>query len=245
MVQCFSTAFSTVVAAVPGLLNVANPFGQKIPLNSQGSSTLGGTEYKTKSLCQADYPQIRFWNESDWKTHSKNMKASSSERTIVSDYMEGEDGNAVSAVRAQEIRAVAFSLWFEILNKGRAPAKWSEAAADVKNFYYACLEDKCPEMRYCHNSWKAQHLATKNYPSFHNNHGHKGLHGVVKQEPADQGNISDTVKPQKRGHSDGEEEGTGKGTGAVKKTKRTHRDKLVVNVWSRLSHPSHRDSTNT
>ena len=45
----------------------------------------------------------------------------------------------------------------------------------------------------------------------------------------------------------GEEEGTDKGTGAVKKTKRTHRDKLVVNVWSRLSfanHPSHRDSTN-
>lgn len=224
-------AFLAVVGAVPSLLNVANPLAQSIPLSTQGGGLglggLGGNEHKVKPLCQDDYPQIKFWNEDDWKTYCKMMKASSADRGIVSDYMESEDGQAVSAGRAREIREVAFTLWYEMLDKGRAPSKWSEAAADVRKFYYAGLEEKCPEMRYCHNSWKAHHLATKNYSSFYSNHGHKGHHSTIKQEQVNSENISPDAKPQKRSFSDGKEEDVERGPG-VKRTKRTHQVKPVV-----------------
>lgn len=222
-----------VVGAVPSLLTVANPLGQIIPLSTQGGGDglggLGGNKYKVKSLCKDDYPQIKFWNDKDWRAYCREMQATSANRIIVSNYMESEDGHTVSEARAKEIREVAHALWFEIIDKGRAPIRWGEAAADVKDFYCAGMEEKCPEMRYCNNNWKAQHLATKNYSSFYNNHGHKGRcsSSAIKQEQANCEDTSPDVKPQKRSLSDGKEEDVERKSG-VKRTKRTHQGKPVV-----------------
>ncbi|KJA14045.1 hypothetical protein HYPSUDRAFT_209029 [Hypholoma sublateritium FD-334 SS-4] len=237
-------AFSAVVGAVPSLLTVANPLGQTIPLSTQGGGGglggLGGNKYKVKSLCKDDYPQIKFWKDTDWKTYCREMLATSANQVIVSNYMETEDGHTVSDARAKEIREVAHALWFEIIYKGRAPIKWGEAAADVKEFYCAGMEEKCPEMRYCNNNWKAQHLATKNYSSFYNNHGHKGPRNAIKQEQANCKDTSPDAKPQKRSLSDGKEEDVERKSG-VKRTKRTHQGKPVVPTTTSTEHPQSRD----
>jgi hypothetical protein len=154
------------------------------------------------------------------------MKAASSDKSIISNYMEDKHGKPVSSERASEIREVASTLWFEMVEKGCALPRWSEAAADVKSFYYGGMDENCQEMRYCHNHWKAQYLATRNYSSFYNNHGHKGPSGVVKQEP-DTAIVN--AKFQKRSCGDIEGENKDK---APKKPKRTHQDK--PNVWSCL-----------
>lgn len=177
-------AFSAVVGAVPDLLHIANPLGQELLLASQGGGHLSvrNPNLKIQSLSQQDYPRIKFWYETDWKTYGKDKRAASDGTSITSDYMESNDGLTVSDRRKAEIREVAASLWFEMVDKGRAPAKWSAAPADVKEFFYNGMNSKCDEMRYCHNNWKAQHLATMNYSSFYNNHGQKGL-ATIKQEP--------------------------------------------------------------
>jgi hypothetical protein len=41
---------------------------------------------------------------------------------------------------------VASTLWFKMVKKGCALPRWSEAAADVKNFYYAGMDKSCQEM---------------------------------------------------------------------------------------------------
>ncbi|KIM36422.1 hypothetical protein M413DRAFT_31660 [Hebeloma cylindrosporum] len=216
-----SQAFSAVVGAVPSLLHVANPLGQKVPLESRDGSHLVIQKQRMAPLDHANYPSIKFWHDSEWRSYCKEMKAAASDKSIVSDYMEDEHGRPVSSERASEIREVASTLWFEMVEKGRAPPKWSEAAADVKSFYYAAMDESCQEMRYCHNHWKAQYLATKNYSSFYNNHGRKGPSGAIKKEP--EAAVANE-KTQKRGRGDIEEENKDK---ASKKTKRTHQDKPV------------------
>jgi len=73
--------------------------------------------------------------------------------------MESEDGRTVSDQRKAEIREVGASLWFEMVAKDWAPARWSVAPADVKEFFYNGMNSKCEEMQYCHNeSFSLPHL---------------------------------------------------------------------------------------
>lgn len=204
---------------MPGLLHVANPLGQQLPVVSEDRNHLLLRDHKRKALVQEDYPRIKFWFESDWKVYRRDKKAASNDTSITSDYMEDEDGCTVPDRRKGEIREVAASLWFEMVAKGQAPARWSAAPADVKEFFYNGMNLKCEEMRYCHNDWKSQHLATMNYSSFYSNHGQKGPSMAIKQE-SDEGRAVSNDRSVKRGRSDGDKDKAKKkrraeGTGSV------------------------------
>lgn len=69
--------------------------------------------------------------------------------------------------RASEIRRFARSIWVLLGKQGTPPATWGAADVETRRMY--CLEmcSRFPELKLCDLDWKAEQIATDNYPSWH------------------------------------------------------------------------------
>ncbi|KAF8806798.1 hypothetical protein BYT27DRAFT_7008766, partial [Phlegmacium glaucopus] len=87
-------------------------------------------------------------------------------------YMEFEDGQMISGDRASEIRQFACvqssSIWVLLANKGAPPATWGATDMESRKLYCQEMCLHFPELRLCDLDWKAEQIATNNYPSWHN-----------------------------------------------------------------------------
>ena len=84
-------------------------------------------------------------------------------------YIETEDGTVVDGFRAAEIRRYARSLWVQMALDDKLPATWSDADATSLTNYSACMAQRFSELRLCASDWKANLVATDNYPSWRHN----------------------------------------------------------------------------
>lgn len=84
-------------------------------------------------------------------------------------YVELEDGTIVDGFRAAEIRRYARSLWVQLALDDKLPATWSDADATSLNYYSESMAQRFLEMRLCASDWKANLVATDNYPSWRHN----------------------------------------------------------------------------
>lgn len=84
-------------------------------------------------------------------------------------YIENEDGTAIDGFRAAEIRRYARSLWVQMALDNKLPATWSDADAASLTYYSASMAQRFSELCLCASDWKANLVATDNYPSWRHN----------------------------------------------------------------------------
>ncbi|KJA27205.1 hypothetical protein HYPSUDRAFT_198479 [Hypholoma sublateritium FD-334 SS-4] len=84
-------------------------------------------------------------------------------------YVELEDGTTIDGFRAAEIRRYARSLWVKMAMDNKLPATWSDADAASLTYYSESMAQRFMEMRLCASDWKANLVATDNYPSWRHN----------------------------------------------------------------------------
>lgn len=84
-------------------------------------------------------------------------------------YIETEDGTTIDGFRAAEIRRYARSLWVQMALDNKLPATWSDADAASLTYYSASMAQRFPELHLCASDWKANLVATDNYPSWRHN----------------------------------------------------------------------------
>lgn len=163
---------SNLSAAVPALSLVKSE-SLSIPL-----STLFTAE-------REDYPLVKFWFRHEWNAAENSQvvhigaqgKARAAQGENVSlKFIENEDGNIIDGFRATAIRRFARELWAGLNGIGKAPKTWGKVDAAVAAQYRNEMERRFPELHLGDNHWKADLVATLNYPSWYNNNIEKEEH---------------------------------------------------------------------
>ena len=154
-----------------------------------------------------DYPKVRYWFKKDWINRKKensaitsiNVEPSSSSShkgrgpqgiNVTLRYVEDDQGNIIDGYRASEMRKFARSIWGQLAATGKAPKTWGKAELDVAAHYRHEMCHRFPELMLCEFDWKAEQLATDNYPNWASNN----LLEVVKEELPD-------IQTKRRGDS--------------------------------------------
>lgn len=151
----------------------ASPFnGPSLPM---------GSSHET--LKRENYPNVKFWYRQDWLNHIKESSNSTGVGEVVrgkslmskginktAQYIEDTNGEPVDGYRIRDIRYHARAIWANFQTVGRAPPTWGRADAEVANVYRREMRSKFFEFSLCNNDWKADLLATENYPSWYTNH---------------------------------------------------------------------------
>jgi len=149
-----------------------------------------------------DYPNVRFWFRKDWINRKKETsgitkvnqsnafttteqsKASKGRApsgvNVTLRYVEDIHGVVVDGFRASEMRKFARAIWNQLEGSGKAPKSWGKADLDVATHYRREMRRRFPELALCEFDWKAEQIATDNYPNWASNN----LQGV-KLEPSE------------------------------------------------------------
>jgi hypothetical protein len=88
----------------------------------------------------------------------------------------------VDGYRTSEMRKCARSIWNCLAQSGKAPKKWGKVDVETARQYRREMCLHFPELRLCTYDWKADQIATDNYPNWAL---HNLEHHVVKQEDGD------------------------------------------------------------
>jgi hypothetical protein len=164
-------------------------------------------------LDQSDYPQIRFWFKQDWVEREKehndattlaqglskdNRGKRRTGKNISLQYIEYQDGTMIDGFRASEIRKFARSIWMHLANRGKAPKTWGKVDMESAKHYHQEMARRFPELCLCAYNWKADQIATDNYPNWAINN----LVTKIKGEDNGIGIISTDTLLVKRPHQD-------------------------------------------
>ena len=140
------------------------------------SSAMSFTRLPLPQLPKANTPKVKHWFEASYKDtrkKGKNGEANlddSSEKvkgSILSCYMEDENGDEIPKPQRDEARQVAKGFFNSLLRFGWAPPVWGRAGIDIQNEYLHIMEDRFPFLRLCDNHWKARRIATNSYSQWY------------------------------------------------------------------------------
>jgi hypothetical protein len=147
------------------------------------------------SLNRQDYPHVKYWFKRDWSEHQSERATEADNLctqrgrgraakgiNVSMRYVEFEDGQMISGDRATEIRRFARSIWVLLGNKGTPPVTWGAADIETRKLYSQEMCTRFPELKLCDLDWKAEQIATDNYPSWHYTWDSKMAHQNVKIE---------------------------------------------------------------
>lgn len=150
------------------------------------------------ALSQEKYPNIKFWTKRQWTESSSDkvtdVLAGSQSRgrgraaqgiNVTMRYVELEDGTVINGDRAAEIRKFARSIWVSFSKKGPPPSKWGQADIEMRKTYCKEMGHRFSELTYCELDWKADQIATDNYPSWYVNWLPKSETVKTKEEDGD------------------------------------------------------------
>jgi hypothetical protein len=105
-------------------------------------------------------------------------------------YVELEDGTVIDGDRAGEIRKFARSIWVSFSKKGPPLSKWGQADVEMRKTYCKEMGNRFPELTYCELDWKADQIATDNYPSWYVHWLPKGEPAQMKEEDGETGTLT-------------------------------------------------------
>lgn len=72
--------------------------------------------------------------------------------------------------RLRDLCSHARVIWTRFQQVGHAPSTWGRTDAETVQVYHRKMCTKFPELGLCENDWKADQLATENYPFWFSNH---------------------------------------------------------------------------
>jgi hypothetical protein len=134
-------------------------------------------------------------------------------------YIEGEDGNVIDGYRASEIRKFARSIWMQLANNSKAPKTWGKTDLESAKHYRQEMVRRFPELRLCAFDWKADQVATDNYPNWASTYLNTGR---IKDEVlGDTESSSLNSVPAKRPHVQSASSSTSSTSEVIAKRKRT------------------------
>jgi hypothetical protein len=125
-----------------------------------------------------DYPLVKYWHRHEWTTAENSQVAmiggpgkarASQGENVTLRFVEDENGNIIDGFRATAIRKFSREIWLGLGNIGKAPKTWGKVDAKVAAEYRTEMGRKFPELQLCEGSWKADLVATLNYPSWYSN----------------------------------------------------------------------------
>ncbi|KAJ7431863.1 hypothetical protein FB451DRAFT_1484655 [Mycena latifolia] len=182
--ETMNAAYHELVNAVPTLLMAtSNPFN--LPVPDQASLThIGTIRPSLPPLSKTDYEKVRYWHRLDFSKKngsdgvSNNGGPNPRGGTLISQginttgrYIEDENGKTIDGLRLGAIYKLAAAIWFGLVKSGKAPRTWGQASLDVTTLYNDEMCRQFPELHLCADNWKAQQVATQNYPSWYKTHG--------------------------------------------------------------------------
>jgi hypothetical protein len=174
------------------------------------SGTLKDQENKQdEPLRRENYPDVRFWTRRDWMGRSEQEsdamvldnsgqrgKARASQGiNVAMRYVEDENGNVVDGHRAAEMRRYGRLIWVHMANNAGVPLSWGKADVKLSQTYCCEMRQRFPELALCELDWKADQIATDNYPSWYKNWSESSQKALVKHEQEDP---SAALNPPKR-----------------------------------------------
>lgn len=134
-------------------------------------------------LLQQNYPKIRFWRKQDWvgskdqettEIHNKmglrGKTRIAAGENVSFGFVEDINGLTVNGFCVSEITSVTREIWAELHDRNMAPTTWGKSSATTRNFYRMEMYKRVPELQYCENHWKADHLTTMNYSGWYRKH---------------------------------------------------------------------------
>jgi hypothetical protein len=136
----------------------------------------------TPGLSQLDYPLVKYWDRSVWKsvigtrkdTSEVQNKSGSRSGTrslkgenVMMLYIEDSSGNPIDGNTASGIREFARTIWRSLYDRGLAPESWGQATKDVRDKYCREMENEYQVLRLCSNHWMANALATAIYSQWY------------------------------------------------------------------------------
>ena len=162
----------------------------------QGGALKDQEDNLTQAARREDYPDVRFWTRRDWIDRSSQendaMVLDSGSRrgktrasqgiNVTMLYVEDENGTAIDGHRAAEIRQYARLIWVHMSNNGELPTSWGKASIKLSQSYCREMRQRFPELALCELDWKADQIATDNYPSWYKNWSDSSQKALVKQE---------------------------------------------------------------
>ncbi|KAK6966426.1 hypothetical protein R3P38DRAFT_3246285 [Favolaschia claudopus] len=130
------------------------------------------------------YPKVRFWYQADFKAANQKKKKTtrlndvpeprggkrmSEDINVMTTYLEKEDGTILSGKEAQAIRATQTSVYREIQRVSPAdlPKTWGSASLTIITYHRAQMYKAHPLLRFYHDHWKVERLATQTYSSWY------------------------------------------------------------------------------
>lgn len=175
----------------------------------QGGTSVDQDDKQDSPAKREDYPDVRFWTRRDWLDRSmkeddamvldntcrRGKSRASQGVNVAMRYVETDEGVVVDGHRCSEMRRLARSIWVHMANNGGLPTSWRKADVKLSQSYCREMCRKFPELRLCDLDWKADQIATDNYPSWYKNWMESiQKAGGMKQEQEDQ-TLSDTGVP--------------------------------------------------
>jgi hypothetical protein len=90
------------------------------------------------------------------------------EDSVLSCFLEDENGNVISESQRCAITSTAGSFWWWLLENDRAPKTFRCANFEVQNQWRTFMESSFECLRYCENHWKADQIWINYYSSWKN-----------------------------------------------------------------------------
>jgi hypothetical protein len=148
--------------------------------SGSSSSVLVFTRLPLPQLDRGNYPNVQHWcgnsykglrklgkNNDDDDDDEANLEGKRLKGSILSCYMEDENGEQIPEATRYTARGEAKAFFNLLMERGRAPPIWGDVSIDAKNELIHILESRFPFLRLCDDHWKANKIATNSYSQWY------------------------------------------------------------------------------
>lgn len=142
--------------------------------SSQPSASFAPSEVKPEalvipdapeSLDEEDYPDVPYWQESDWTTHCERQK-DCGKTTSKLGFLTDDDGNPLPESRIKKFMSNAKLAWNELYRHRLDPSSWTKKTPRAASYFAHIMKTSFPEFRYCEGDWKIERFAIIKYPDW-------------------------------------------------------------------------------
>ncbi|KAJ7705060.1 hypothetical protein B0H16DRAFT_1901938 [Mycena metata] len=162
------TAYNTLATSIPQIFkHIPNPLNFPIPASYSSASASAGASSLSldplSPLVQSDFPDIQFWNRSDFKEDGLTDITDNDEKSGKLAFLEHRTGTQFTAAEIKAVRKSAYGSFQTLLDSSNAPLRWSQATSTATQQVRKELITEHPELALCANNWKVDAVLTEVY----------------------------------------------------------------------------------
>ena len=116
-------------------------------------------------LYEEDYPDVPYWHDKDWITHTERQKDRGNVVTRLG-FLTDRDGKVVSESQIKAFTSVAKQAWNKLYRHRLDPSSWTKKTSKVASFLANTLKAKFVKFCYCNGDWKVGRFAIIKYPDW-------------------------------------------------------------------------------